>query len=213
MKLRCPACGANIDLDQAAREADLEALVKAAAAFGADWQLISEYLDAFRARREGSLALKKRLRLAREVWEIYHSGRFSLERRQYQVGRPEFLTALAQVCNRELAGLKNHNYLKRVLVGAAEETSRRRERELRHKEEQLRAGVREAEAPAEEEEPPSPEWRKEFRRLLKESTRPGLTPKRRAEIQAQTREHLKKRKRRAKNNGEDPDVVATRTSV
>lgn len=127
MKLRCPACGAEIDFDQAVRGQETEALARAAALFGADWEMVSEYVDAFRQRRDAALALKKRLRLLREVWEIWRSGQFDYDGAGYQVGKDEIRAALAQVNNRELQGLKNHNYLKQILKGAAREYSRRSE--------------------------------------------------------------------------------------
>jgi hypothetical protein len=190
MNLKCPACGAKVDLDQAVREADLEALVKAAAAFGPDWQLVSEYLDCFRARVGGALALKKRLRLAREVWEIYHSGRFASGRQWYRVDRPEFLAALVQVCNRHLFDLRNHNYLKQVLKGAAEESGRRLEAELREREGRLQAGLREEAFPRVAEAPEDPEWRAKFQRLLKRSVAPGLSPEEKARRQQEFQAHL-----------------------
>ncbi len=195
MKLRCPACGADFNLEEAVRGQVMEELVRVAANFGMDWPLVSEYLDLFRLRRDGALAVKKRLRLLKEVWGMWQTGKFCIGGQWYTVGRQEFRGALAEVNNRELLGLKNHNYLKQVLRAAAQRTAVRLEKELREKESRLQAGLREPEAPPEEEGPPDPEWEAVFRRLLKESTRAGLTPEQRAEIQARTRAHLAKRRR------------------
>lgn len=142
MKLRCPACGSEINFEEAARGGEFEALGRAQAAFGADFELISEYLEGFKARRDGRLALKKRLRLLREMWEMWHTCRFQLGGEEYQIGREEFREALAQVANRELSGLKNHNYLKQVLKVAARKTSVRQEKERLDREQGL--GNREA---------------------------------------------------------------------
>lgn len=136
MRLRCPACGSEIKWEEAVRGGDLEALGRAQTAFGADFELVNEYLDGFKARRGGPLHLKKRLRLLREVWDMWSTGRFTFGGEEYQVGREEFREALAQVANRELVGLKNHNYLKQVLKAAARKTSVRLERERREKEQQ-----------------------------------------------------------------------------
>ncbi|HLP30046.1 MAG TPA: hypothetical protein VK150_01715 [Geothrix sp.] len=142
MKLTCPSCGAVIDFDQAARGTEGEALAKAAALFGADWELASEYVDAFRQRRDAALALKKRLRLLREVWEIWRSGQFDYDGQVYQVGKDEIRAALAQVANRELQGLKNHNYLKQILKASAREFGKQQEEARREREHRLQAGRR-----------------------------------------------------------------------
>ena len=177
MKLRCPACGSDINLDQAVRDRDQEELVRAAARFGTDWQLISEYLDGFRLRKDGALALKKRLRLLKEVWVMWESGRFQMGGQWWLIGREEFKAALADVNNRELLGLKNHNYLKQVLKAAAKQTSVRMERERRGQEHQKQAGFRTDQAQAVY----SPETRKMVA-LVKASFDPKLTVEERARI-------------------------------
>jgi len=194
MKVRCPACGADIDLTAAARDRDLAALVREAARFGADWPLVSEYLDAFAGPR--LMRAAKRLRLVREVGALWADGRFSIGGRWYTVGRPEFREALAAVANRELSGLKNHNYLKQVLKAAAEKTGQRRERELRDREGRLAAGRREEAplpgGPDPEDLPADPAWRAEYLRLVKRAARPGLDPAGKARRQAQVEAHLER---------------------
>jgi hypothetical protein len=168
MKLRCPACGAEITLDQAGQAAELQALDKAAAAFGDDWPLVQEYLDCFsKEHRQDACATKmkvaKRLRLARELWEMWQAGRFAIGGIWYRIGREEFREALRTTCNQVLRGLTNHNYLKKVLVAAAEKTSQREERELREKEAGLRSAGRDARPTAPEDEDPA--YRAEILRL------------------------------------------------
>lgn len=140
MKLYCPACGAEFTLEQLSQTADVLALQRAQAAFGDDWALIREYLNLFQGKR--SLKITKLLRLAREVWQMWENGRFCVGGVWYVVGREEFREALRSTCNQVSPGLTNHNYLKKVLVGAAEKTSQRQERELREKEAGLRTGLR-----------------------------------------------------------------------
>jgi len=140
LKLTCPVCGAEIGLDQAGQAAELMALGRAAAAFGEDWDLVSEYLELFRARPGGPLLLKKRLRLAREVWGLWERGYFECDGREYRVSREAVREALRQMGNRGLQGLKNHNYLKKILVSQAQEEDRAAERERRGREESLLAG-------------------------------------------------------------------------
>ena len=137
MKLICPACGAEVTLEQLSQAADVLALHRAAAAFGDDWWLVREYLDLFKGRR--ALKITKLVRLAREVWKMWAAGGFEFGRAYYRVGREEFRAALKATCNQASPGLTNHHYLLKVLVGAAEKTSQRRERELREKEEGSRS--------------------------------------------------------------------------
>ena len=199
MKLRCPACGAEFDWEAAVRDRDQEELVRAAAAFGADWFLISEYLNGFRLRPDAALGLTKRVRLAREVWQMWEHGKFALGGQWYTVGRQEFREALRQVANRELTGLKNHNYLKQVLTAAARKTSARLERELRQKEQGMmvgrEAGMAGGDAcptplPELEEIPGDPEWRAELKRLGRAVRQPGLDPQEREKRAAALKVHL-----------------------
>lgn len=185
MKLRCPACGAEFSLSQAAQAGDLLNLDKAAAAFGADWPLVKEYLDCFQGRREMKAA--KHLRLAREVWEMWDTGKFSLGGVDYVIGREEFREALRATCNQVTPGLSNHNYLRKVLAAAAEKTSRRRERELKEREEELRAtGCKPV---PQDDLPEDPAWRAEFQRLLKRTLARGLNPEEKARRQAEFEAH------------------------
>lgn len=142
MKLVCPACGAEIGLDQAGRAADLLALEKASQAFGGDWELVQEYLNCFRRRLQGTLQVSKRLRLAREVYEIWQGGQFQVDKEHYRVSREGLREGLRQMANREITGLTNHNYLKKILREAARAESRDKERQLRDREARLQGGGR-----------------------------------------------------------------------
>ncbi|OPX18732.1 MAG: hypothetical protein BZ151_13145 [Desulfobacca sp. 4484_104] len=210
MKLRCPACGSEFDLDQAVKDRDLEELIQRAARFGEDWALISEYLDGFRLRRDGALSIKKRLRLVKEVWEMWSTCRLKWGKEEYLIGRQEFREALTQVCNRELLGLKNHNYLKQVLKAAARQTSVRLEKERRDREERLGAGWRDSPSSqsslsrgagkGEEEHRQDagatdmgPEERKEFGQLLKESLDMGRSAEERAAAKEKFQELMRRR--------------------
>jgi hypothetical protein len=164
MKLRCPNCGAEVKLNEASQAAELQALDGASVAFGADWELVKEYLDLFQGKRE--MKVVKRLRLARELWAMWKDGKFAVGGVWYRIGREEFREALTATSNQVAAGLTNHNYLKKVLVAAAEKTSRREERELREREEGLRTTGWKPVLPEEGEDmPDDPAWRAEFLRL------------------------------------------------
>jgi len=184
--------------------ADLLALERAARAFGADWPLISEYLDCFKPASGKEMTAKRRLRLAREIWRLWEPGQFQFGREFYRVGREEFREALSTTINQVRPPLTGHNYLKKVLLGAAEQTSRRKERELREKEERLRSGVRGQGSGARgvevleimEDLPGPPEdeaWRKEFARINRLLLR-ARDPETRSTLQAEMEMHLQKGK-------------------
>jgi hypothetical protein len=209
VKLRCPACGAEFGLDEGTRAAELLELDRAALAFGLDWPLVAEYLDCFRFRRDGALALKKRLRLAREVWAMWSACRFDYGGESYRVRLEDLKEALAQMGNKELLGLKNHNYLKQILRAAAAMTLKRKEKERLAWEERARGGAREgkpgeSDSPkskvqgpkskegGEEEGPPQdPEWRTEFRRLNQAVIR-ARTPEEKAAAQKAYKEFMQR---------------------
>jgi hypothetical protein len=187
-KLTCPACGAEVTLEQLNQAAEVVALAKAQAAWGDDWRLIKEYLDLFKGKH--SLKITKLVRLAREVWKMWQAGGFELGQDYYRVGREEFRQALQTTCNQASPGLTNHNYLKKVLVGAAEQTSRRQERELREKEDGLRStGPRTPGCKPGPPEEDNPEWTAEFLRLNR-AVRLARTPEARAEAKAALEQHL-----------------------
>lgn len=183
MEFICPACGAEVSLEQLSQAGDLLALHRAAAAFGADWGLVREYLDLFRGRR--ALKIAKLVRLAREVWEMWHTGRFAVGGVWYRIGREEFREALRATCNQAAAGLTSHNYLKKVLIAAAEKTSRREERELREREAQGRNSPSPRPSPArgEGEAEEDSAWTKEFLHLNR-ARRQARTPAAKAAAQA-----------------------------
>lgn len=197
LKLRCPACGAEFRLDEGTQAADLLALDQAAAAFGTDWDLFKEYLDCFQGQRK--MKAGKRLRLARELWAMWEAGNFSIGGAWYRIGRPEFREALRATCNQVSAtGLTNHNYLKKVLVAAAEKTSRREERELREKEEGLRMAGGDARPTVPlGEKGKDPAWRAELTRLG-QAVRRAKTPEARAEAKAACETFLKKKRGESK---------------
>lgn len=162
MKLRCPDCGFEEELPHFTRAEELLALDRAAAAFGDAWPLMREYLKCFRGKRP--LTADKMLRLTREIYPIYQSGKFKFDAVAYVVDRPEFLEALRSTCNQVKPPLTNHHYLFRVLTGAARETSQRRERELKDREKGL--GVR---GPEPANEAPAVAQDPEFERLVMRS--------------------------------------------
>lgn len=113
-QFKCPNCGAVLDPAQLREESELKDLE---GWFLRDWPLVAEYLDLFRVRPDAPMATKKRLRLAKEIQEIWKGGYFEFDGQKYWIDEAQLRAALRAVCNRELRGLRNHNYLKIVLKG------------------------------------------------------------------------------------------------
>lgn len=117
MKLRCPQCGARLTLAAAEAAETAAALVEELTAWGRYRPIVVEYVACFRVRQGAEMSEAKRLRLLREVREMWESGRLRYNGRDYVVRPADLLWGMQQVANRELVGLKNHNYLKVVVVG------------------------------------------------------------------------------------------------
>lgn len=120
MKLRCPQCGARLTLAAAEAAETAAALVEELTAWGRYRPIVVEYVACFRVRQGAEMSEAKRLRLLREVREMWESGRLRYNGREYVVRPADLLWGMQQVANRELVGLKNHNYLKVVVVGRME---------------------------------------------------------------------------------------------
>jgi len=189
IKLRCSVCGAEMDLDRATQASELLALDGLARRYGEDWPLVSEYLELFRRRPDGPLNVKVRLRLCYDLLAMWSGGKFEFNRQWYTVGREEFRKALSQVCSRGLKALTNHNYLKTVLTSAAQETSKRREREMKEREAGLRADREEESSTGLKPVPLDPEWR-EITKRLSRAVRQAKTPTAREAAEAALKAHL-----------------------
>ena len=123
MKLKCPRCGSAFDLEQASAATAVAELVDVAAKFGACWNLVNEYIDAFLTRPYGAMMVEKRARHAREVLTLWESCEFVYDGRRYRTDKAKIRAALTVVCNAHKVGFKHHNYLKSVLLGEAEKMS------------------------------------------------------------------------------------------
>ncbi len=117
MRLRCPECGARLTLAAAERAEAAAAMAAEAAFWGPDFPVVAEYVACFRTRPGGEVQAAKRLRLCREVREMATTGRLRYHGQDWAVRRQDLVAGLRLVANRELVGLRNHNYLKAVVVG------------------------------------------------------------------------------------------------
>jgi hypothetical protein len=58
----------------------------------------------------------KHVRLLKELIDIYQLGKLTFDSREYPVDRAQFFDTIHYVVSRNLKGLANHNYLKKVLM-------------------------------------------------------------------------------------------------
>lgn len=124
-KIKCPWCDRSFDLDQV-EAADLwrERVVLAAGFGKACWPKVNEYLDAFRARRDGRLTLKRRCALLKDMLKLWESGEFMHDGKRWRVEKAGIMKALDVVNALDKYGFRDHNYLKKVMItGGAERLS------------------------------------------------------------------------------------------
>lgn len=116
--------------------------------FGPHGRLAWEYAELFNI--SPPLNARKLYRILSEVREFFAGGGFVFRQKRYEISRDGLAAAMRTVCNalgeRKTAPLQNHNYLKKVAVGVAEEEAAKRskenERNLRERERGLKSGNR-----------------------------------------------------------------------
>jgi len=123
VKLVCPVCGSKVDMEQATHEELMHELVELAARFGRNWELVHEYVDCFRQEQWGSVTLKKRVRLTKEVWRLFEKNEFEYQGKRYRTDWTGVIAAITEVVNRDKFGFRNHNYLKSIMMKDAERVS------------------------------------------------------------------------------------------
>jgi len=121
--LICPRCGNSFILSDAIRELEQREIADIASKFGQSWRLIYEYTDCFRKSETGGMQRSKRVRLLKEVSRLFDTCEFKYEGKRYRTTWPEVIGAITQICNAEKFGLKNHNYLKVILLKTAKRVS------------------------------------------------------------------------------------------
>ncbi|HNR13954.1 MAG TPA: hypothetical protein PKM59_11635 [Thermodesulfobacteriota bacterium] len=144
--IRCPKCGDKFDYREAQIEEEWIALIKLLPSFGGQGKLVWEYIEKFGVTPL-AIKTKKMLRLFQEMAALFERGKFTLDKRVYEISQAGIIEALKEVNNREFKGsMTNHNYLKKVMIQIADrethERSREDERKMRQREDRLRQGDR-----------------------------------------------------------------------
>jgi len=150
MKLQCPKCGSRFEMEQAVRELEQSETHDIAAKLGQHWRLVYEYSDCFRQSEYGNVDLSKRLRIFKSIVQFYDTLIFSYRGKRYRTNWHEAIKAMTAICNMQLWGFENHNYLYKMLMKTSERISAEG---LSAVEEQEREALRQAQGRATQEEP------------------------------------------------------------
>lgn len=148
MKVVCPYCREGFHLEDYLKDSIMVQVIRMLPEFGQHSRLVWEYAELFGI--SPPLNARKLHRVMSEVLEIFKAGGFEFQRRRYEISRDGLAAALRTTCNalgaRGSVPLQNHNYLKKVAIGIAEDESKGRskenEKELRIKEQGSRSKVR-----------------------------------------------------------------------
>jgi hypothetical protein len=117
MALSCPVCKSKFTIAQAMHEKAMSEMIELAANFGKNWGLVFEYTECFRQEQWGSVREQKRLRLLKEIWKLFEKNEFEIQSKRYRTDWTKIIAAIRTVVDTDKFGVKNHNYLKRVLLG------------------------------------------------------------------------------------------------
>jgi len=144
--IKCPFCLAEIDVLEAIAEGDLRAVLEMQDAFYPHGRLVRAYFELFGVT-PGFRNIHRLRVLTEEMRTLFDRESFAYNRKEYRVSKAGIAEALSGMVKRRFPEpLKNHNYLKAVLLQVAERetttASKASERDLRKKEESLKAGSR-----------------------------------------------------------------------
>lgn len=128
MKTTCPQCGHIFETAKARRE-PVARLNDVYAGFGLEEATVREYIDCFRVSRESANSIPKEMRLLKELIAMWAVESFFFRGRNWNTTREKIRDAMLAACNRQLIGLSNHNYIKKILYTWAQAEGSREERE------------------------------------------------------------------------------------
>lgn len=147
MRFSCPFCRRECDYMEIQMESDIHAIIRMMPLFGRHAHLVSGYCMLFGISPLKIKARKFRL-LLEEMKTLFEQERFSYQKRTYRISAAGIVRALDVVVKKNFSEqLENHNYLKKVMIGIAEEEAREAgkaaEKGLRAREDRLKEGKRE----------------------------------------------------------------------
>lgn len=147
MKIVCPYCNKNLDAMSIMMDEDLNYVLEALPLFGPrQSRLVKAYVCLFGVTPYHIKAPKLR-NLVEDMKRLFDAEAFTFEKRKYYISQTGIAEALDIVIKRDFSKhLKNHNYLKEVMIGISEREeknkSRQDEKNLRQREGRMIAGGR-----------------------------------------------------------------------
>lgn len=128
--MTCPHCGERFDLMQAAQDKELAQLEAVLSQFGEARGLAQDYIGLFRKGPESTQRVSVKLRLARQVLNVWRSLEFDYDGRAWKTTRGQVQEALQAVlvAKPRPCGFRNHNYLKQIMRGRAAKAEGKAER-------------------------------------------------------------------------------------
>jgi hypothetical protein len=117
--IRCDKCGDKIDLTAGIFTDDWVEIMQLLPSFGGSSRLVFEYIElhgVFPLQKKS----KKILRLLTDMARLFNSEKFRFGRAEYFISRAGIAEALTIVCNKNIADLDGHNYLKKVMISISD---------------------------------------------------------------------------------------------
>lgn len=144
--IKCPRCLAEIDVLEALAEGELRAVIEMQDAFYPHGRLVRAYFELFGVA-PGFRNISRLRVLTEEMRALFEREAYSYNRAEYRISRAGIAEALSAMVKRRFPEpLKNHNYLKSVMISISERegaaASKAVDRAIRRKEESLKAGSR-----------------------------------------------------------------------
>lgn len=120
--MKCPVCRSKFCVDDCLKEAIKDEFIELASFFGRGWLAVNEYVDCFRGSQWGSVGEKKRLRILQEIKALFESCEFEFEKKKYRTDKKSIYGAIKVIIDKEMTKMKDHNYLKQILIDPFEGT-------------------------------------------------------------------------------------------
>lgn len=144
--ITCLHCGKKFNLLEARMDEELREIIRLLPRFGGYQKLAMEYVELFGVTPM-RIKTAKMLRLLGQVATFLEKEEFEFERKTYRISKRGVAEALNITCNKHFdRPLRDHNYMKTVMISISEREQRERsvegEKKLRKKEERIRGGVR-----------------------------------------------------------------------
>jgi len=181
LKITCPACTAQFKLSESVQDETVKKISILAASFGPDWNIVLSYLACFRTAKGRGIRPERLVVILEELAEIWKLRRFRVRGAEHPV-HPQVLRATIREVGLRcdtLFGLRDHAYLKTVLVGKMQKWDHRQAKEERAATERHRnrSHKKEPEDPAGESGPGRVEMKKYLNKIKNESTDPNVRKK------------------------------------